>query len=171
MFPAQSGVLSQYRPPRKNKWSPEEDEQLRNAVRMSGTDSWSKISSFVPTRTGKQCRERWIGQLAPSVSRNTWLPEEDAILIHAHAILGNRWTEIARNLSGRSALNVKNRWNWLAKHSAGVDPERFIGAQKSELSSPPDIFERPYRAAFEPLILDDRLFGTAFQEFRAKMGV
>jgi hypothetical protein len=149
---------------KKSKWTPDEDDQLRVAVRSFGTDSWNKISAVVTTRTGKQCRERWIGQLAPSVSKEIWSDDEDAVLIRQHALTGNRWTAIAVQLPGRSALQVKNRWNWLMRHNLSMD----------QFANPclglPDILERkPPQLIFDPLPLNDGLFGTAFQEFQARM--
>jgi hypothetical protein len=147
---------------KKSKWSAEEDEQLRTAIRAFGTDSWNKIAALVPSRTGKQCRERWIGQLAPFVSRETWSPEEDGTLIRQHAASGNRWTEIAGQLPGRSALQVKNRWNSLLRHQMVEYSSNFIPVT--------DILEsRPSQLIFEPVVIDDGLFGTAFQEFQANM--
>jgi hypothetical protein len=151
--------------PRKTKWTPDEDEQLRAAVQLFGTDSWNKISAFVPSRTGKQCRERWIGQLAPSVSKDNWSPDEDSTLVRAHEVTGNRWTSIACQLPGRSALGVKNRWNWLMRHnSLGIDAPNLTSA------SPPDVVETPKsQAVFGPLMINDGLFGAAFQQFQARM--
>jgi hypothetical protein len=152
---------------KKSKWTAEEDERLRAAVNAFGTDSWGKISTLVPTRSGKQCRERWLGQLAPSVSKDVWTTMEDATLFRQHAFNGNRWTVIAAELPGRSALQVKNRWNWLMRHHGATDtgcpppkrPEAFA-----------DVIERrPSQTLFESLSLDNGLFGQAFQEFRAKM--
>lgn len=37
--------------------------------------------------------------------------EEDKRLIEAHKELGNRWSQIARRLSGRSENTIKNHWN------------------------------------------------------------
>jgi hypothetical protein len=152
--------------PRKAKWTPEEDEKLRKAVMSYGTDSWNRVAVYIPTRTGKQCRERWIGQLAPTVSKEVWLPEEDALLMQAHASTGNRWTTIALNLPGRSALSIKNRWHWLKRHSATGHP-----CQTQVVINPPDVFERskPYHALFEPPAIDERPFGPAFQAFRVRM--
>jgi hypothetical protein len=144
----------------KSKWTTDEDEQLRCAISSCGTDSWNRIALRVPTRTGKQCRERWIGQLAPSIVKNVWLPDEDAILIRSHAVSGNHWTSIAAQLPGRSAINVKNRWYWLLRHNV-----------VSESASEPTVVERPKtcHAIFEPLILDNPAFGAAFEAFRIKM--
>jgi hypothetical protein len=152
---------------RKNKWTMEEDVQLRHAVHCSGTNSWHEIAMFVPTRTGKQCRERWLSQLSPAVVKDFWLPEEDAILLQGHATLGNRWTTIAAQLPGRSALSVKNRWHWLSRHRTLADQ----GSGRAPAPRPFDFVESATRElpTFDSLAANDCLFGAGFEEFQAKM--
>jgi hypothetical protein len=165
----ESRRLLQSSPLRKHKWTADEDERLRSAVAAFGMDSWNRISALVPKRTGKQCRERWMGQLAPSVSKNTWLPEEDAILVDQQKIAGNRWAIIASQLPGRSALSIKNRWNWLTRHRNPMDGR--TPNQRSDIASPPDVVERQKtcQVVFEPLMSNDSRFGAGFHEFQARM--
>jgi hypothetical protein len=148
---------------KKNKWTLEEDEKLRIAVQACGTGSWNKIAVLVPLRTGKQCRERWMAQLAPSLCRDTWAPDEDTVLLRHHAAIGNRWTTIAAQLPGRSPLHVKNRWKWLIRHN------RTAEHPSDEIASPADVLERKQTLVFEPINFDDGLFGMGFRQFQAKM--
>ena len=158
-------VMSPKRSIRKSKWSTEEDAKLRSAVEKFGTESWIRICSFVPGRTGKQCRERWIGQLAPEVTKKHWSQEEDAELIRSHALNGNKWTTIALTLPGRSAISVKNRWNWLIRHN-------MVSGHDLDTDSGPDIVEEVKTTpgqVFEPLVFNDSIFGVDFQLFQQRM--
>ena len=150
---------------RKSKWSTEEDAKLRDAVEKCGTESWVEICALVPGRTGKQCRERWIGQLAPDVTKSQWSPLEDSILVHAHGVNGNKWTTIALSLPGRSAISVKNRWNWLVRHNL-VSQQR-----KTQSGSGCDVvLERKTNATtFDPIFFNDGMFGLGFQKFQEEM--
>ena len=56
-------------PAERRVWTAEEDEQIAALVAEHGTRSWSVISARLPTRTGKQCRERWHNHLVSAAQR------------------------------------------------------------------------------------------------------
>lgn len=99
---------------RKVKWTSLEDDLLRESVRVNGDQNWIIVSSMIPERNAKQCRERWKTQIDPELNKNEWKPEEDEILISIHEQIGNSWAEIAPHLPGRSPMAVKNRFSWLS---------------------------------------------------------
>ena len=65
-------------------WTAEEDAQIAALVAAHGTRSWSVIAAQLPTRTGKQCRERWHNHLNPEVTKESWTAEEDARILSLH---------------------------------------------------------------------------------------
>lgn len=42
-----------------------------------------------------------MNKLDPKVLRTAWSPQEEAMLVQAHRMHGNKWSEIARVMEGR----------------------------------------------------------------------
>ena len=78
---------------RKGLWSPEEDEKLMRYMLTNGQGCWSDIARNAGLqRCGKSCRLRWINYLRPDLKRGAFSPQEEELIIHLHAILGNRFS-------------------------------------------------------------------------------
>ena len=67
---------------------------------------------------GKQLRERYNHHLDPNLSKSPYTAEEDAVLVVAHAQLGNRWSLIRLQLPGRSETSLKSRMTSITRMSA-----------------------------------------------------
>ncbi|VVB15204.1 unnamed protein product [Arabis nemorensis] len=96
---------------RKGLWSPEEDEKLLNYITRHGHGCWSSVPK---------------------------LADEESLIIELHAALGNRWSQIATRLPGRTDNEIKNFWNSCLKKKLrrkGIDPTTHKPLIISELQS------------------------------------
>jgi hypothetical protein len=99
------------------KWIAVEDSKLKDAVQTHGAKNWAAISALIPSRTKKQCYNRWHGVLHPSIDRATgcngkWIAVEDSKLkdaVHMHG--GKNWKEIALLVPGRTKQQCCDRWH------------------------------------------------------------
>jgi len=105
---------------KKGYWSRHEDDLLRELVFQGGwitgkRTRWSAMSKKIVGRTPKQCRERWHHHLSPFINRDPYTEEEDVLILTQHKLVGNKWADISRMLTGRTSEAVKTRWQTLQK--------------------------------------------------------
>ncbi|CAN6564955.1 unnamed protein product [Malus baccata var. baccata] len=121
---------------RKGLWSPEEDLRLRNYILKHGHSCWSSVPINADLqRNGKSCRLRWINYLRPGLKRGTFSKQEEETILTLHHMLGNKWSQIAQHLPGRTDNEIKNYWHSYLKKKVAKADETMEGQRKSQYTS------------------------------------
>ncbi|KAK4750089.1 hypothetical protein SAY87_027538 [Trapa incisa] len=121
---------------KKGPWTPEEDILLVSYIQEHGPGNWKTV----PTHTGllrcsKSCRLRWTNYLRPGIKRGDFTEQEENMIIHLQALLGNRWAAIATYLPQRTDNDIKNYWNTHLKKKLGkLQPAAHVSSANSSMS-------------------------------------
>lgn len=92
------------------RWSVVDDDVLKKTVENVGTNRWSIIALNTRGRTAKQCRDRWVNYLEPSIRHNPLTKREINMIFNMQKEIGNQWVKIAREIPGRSPNQIKGFW-------------------------------------------------------------
>ncbi|MDR1598052.1 MAG: hypothetical protein LBR89_03905 [Holosporales bacterium] len=93
-------------------FSPAEDEIIFQYGEAQGGKNvnWRNILEQLPGRTTKETRERYYNVLHPSVRTAEFSDYEDYLLFLKVRTLGTQWEQLKNFFSGRSAIELRNRW-------------------------------------------------------------
>lgn len=129
----------------RQTWLSYEDDALKEIVIENGARNWisiakslnEKVHKGLPMRQGKQCRERWYNHLCPTLQKGKWSATEDLTILEKQKEIGNRWSEIAALLDGRTENQVKNRFKSLMRKAKSLrgndkDPVELLIQQLRE---------------------------------------
>ena len=98
---------------KKGRWTPKEDQELRSAILLFGTNNWINISKHVFRKTDVQCRERWMNVLHPNLNSDPWVKEEDDLLIRLVNKIGlSKWSEVSSLMPNRTDNQCWRRWKY-----------------------------------------------------------
>ncbi|CAD8196571.1 unnamed protein product [Paramecium pentaurelia] len=95
---------------KKRKPFTKEEDQLILQLVSKYRRNWGKIAKFLPEKTSKQIRERFINKLNPQIKFEPFTEEEDHIILKAYQEIGSKWTKIQDLLIGRPENMIKNRF-------------------------------------------------------------
>ncbi|KAL5731494.1 hypothetical protein ACHQM5_004217 [Ranunculus cassubicifolius] len=111
---------------KKGVWSPEEDAILTSFINENGHGNWRALPQRAGlNRCGKSCRLRWLNYLRPGLKRGNFTRDEEETIIRLHNSIGNKWSQIAAKLPGRTDNEIKNVWNkYLKAHAESMRAEQ-----------------------------------------------
>ncbi|KAF9905934.1 Myb-like DNA-binding domain protein [Linnemannia zychae] len=107
----------------RDNWTAEEDNILREAVRVLGEKNWHQVAYCLDNRNSVQCLVRWTKSVNPAIRRGRWLAEEDGALRAAYEIYGGgRWAKIQQHVLGRTDIQCRERYMNVLKPSLATGP-------------------------------------------------
>jgi len=112
----------------QNKWSKEEDENLRNAMRIC-QNNWKLIANKLEVKSGKNdsqktpddCKRRWV-TISKGLEFN-WNQASEDKLIELVSIKGKNWALFSKYFDGLQKDKIRKHYNKLMKR--GRLPDEF----------------------------------------------
>eukprot|EP00462_Mataza_sp_D1_P017310 CAMPEP_0175160098 /NCGR_PEP_ID=MMETSP0087-20121206/23815_1 /TAXON_ID=136419 /ORGANISM="Unknown Unknown, Strain D1" /LENGTH=815 /DNA_ID=CAMNT_0016448273 /DNA_START=53 /DNA_END=2500 /DNA_ORIENTATION=- len=102
------------KPKKRVKWTTEEDDRLRDAVKLHKAKNWKKIAqtAFEGEKSDVQCLHRWQKVLDPKLVKGPWTKAEDEKVVDLVRQFGaKKWSVIASYLPGRIGKQCRERWH------------------------------------------------------------
>ncbi|ORY02405.1 hypothetical protein K493DRAFT_312065 [Basidiobolus meristosporus CBS 931.73] len=91
------------------KWTTQEKAQLLTLVKKHG-ENWELIRKEFPNCSINQIGRIWREELAPGVRKGNWTLQEDRLLRELYSKMPNRWSDISKNIEGRTPSQCRTRW-------------------------------------------------------------
>lgn len=118
----------------RTKFTEEEDCQLKVLVDKYGESDWQSISNEMVQKTSRQCRERFMNYLRPSLNLGEWTPEEEQLLENQVLKIGQKWSLLTKFFENRSDVNIKNHWAKMQNQKLKKAREQLLSTQMNQYS-------------------------------------
>lgn len=105
----------------RNKFTKGEDRKLRECVRKFGTSNWKAVSSLMPGRNMRQCKDRWEKYLSPDVDNSPFTIDDDIKILKYYSIYGGKWKDLSKLMKGRTDTSIKSRYKLLIRHRETIE--------------------------------------------------
>lgn len=121
----------------RSGFTPEEDCLLLDLVSQYGRNSWVTVSSYMENRNARQCKDRYMSYLSPTINNGPYTEEEDKLLNQKYEELGPKWVKISKFFHNRTDISVKCRWAVLNRRKMKINGEQInvINSSPSDDSS------------------------------------
>ena len=105
--------------PKREKFTPDEDQIIRDFVKKYGRNKWNMITKYLPHKTPEACHTRYSRYISKEGTLNYTFTEEDDELIYKMRMgQGARWKDIAKHLKGKTCYMIKNRYSHIVHMKA-----------------------------------------------------
>lgn len=119
----------------KGQWSLLEDAVLHVAFKKFSLN-WRKIAIYLPGRSNRQCRERYVNRLAVGNRRlGNWTKEEDTKLLNLIKEKGPNFKEISKILKSRNDSQIRNRYKVIVKFKESGDKLSYKRSRQLEIET------------------------------------
>lgn len=120
------------KPGAQPKFSKDDDTLLYNYVKEFGEDYWIKAANFIPSKTPKQCKDRWFCYINPNLNNAPWTDEEDEEIMRLFKLIGSKWSVMSKSQTLSSRLPNKIRFRFLKLQRLDRSKARFSVKSRSK---------------------------------------
>ncbi|RWS27117.1 snRNA-activating protein complex subunit 4-like protein [Leptotrombidium deliense] len=115
-----------------------EDKVLIAAVDKYGIHNWRKVAHFLPGRSNRQCRERYVLRLGvENRIVGNYTPAEDKKILQLAKEHNCKWVEIEKKMVGRNAKQISTRYEFLLKYHNLEDDDVLVNKKETETLQTP----------------------------------
>jgi len=95
---------------KRRVFTPFEDSILLRIMNVGQEVSWSRVAEYIPGRTARQCRDRWVNYLNPNIEKKEWNSDDDSLLKEKYLQYGPKWAIILQFFPNTSYNSLKNHF-------------------------------------------------------------